>query len=269
MRDINEILEGFRQITLEEMDSVKLMNRVDTKFVLTEGQLAEFLEMCAVDYKVLTIEGKKVAGYESLYYDTADRVMYLRHLYGRKTRQKVRTRTYLDSGLTFLEIKRKDNHRRTRKKRMEIQREEFGDFAVNEKAVEYVAKKSWYRAEELQPALDVSFRRITLVNEEMTERMTIDRELKFNRDGACSSSTGRSVALEGIVIVEIKQDGLVKSVARERMHRLGIQEFRVSKYCIGTVLTCPELPNNRMKPKIRYINKLQKIWKNTQILTHR
>ena len=40
---MNEILKQFAPITLEEMSSVKLMNRTDTKFVTTMPMLLQLL----------------------------------------------------------------------------------------------------------------------------------------------------------------------------------------------------------------------------------
>lgn len=46
--------------------------------------------------------------------------MFRQHETGRKPRQKVRVRTYLNSNTTFLEIKKKDNHGKTAKSRVEV-----------------------------------------------------------------------------------------------------------------------------------------------------
>lgn len=41
--------------------------------------------------------------------------MYRMHHCGKKVREKIRVRTYLDTNDTFLEIKNKNNHGRTKK----------------------------------------------------------------------------------------------------------------------------------------------------------
>ena len=53
-----------------------------------------------------------------LYFDTDDYEMYRMHHAGRTVREKIRVRTYLDSLDTFLEVKNKNNHGRTKKKRI-------------------------------------------------------------------------------------------------------------------------------------------------------
>lgn len=75
-------------IHLEEMDSIKLMNRVDSKFVTTDQMLDRILEMADSRYRVLEVDGATVASYDSLYYDTADLAMYTAHQNGKLTRQR-------------------------------------------------------------------------------------------------------------------------------------------------------------------------------------
>ena len=102
---IKDLLSAFRPITLEEMDSVKLMNRIDTKYVTSEAVLQDVLRDAAeAGYRVLVTENSRVNPYDSLYYDTPALKMFADHHNRRLTRQKVRTRTYVTSGITFLEL---------------------------------------------------------------------------------------------------------------------------------------------------------------------
>ena len=43
MEEILGIVQGMKPITLDEMSGVKLMNRIDTKYVVTETQLHDIL----------------------------------------------------------------------------------------------------------------------------------------------------------------------------------------------------------------------------------
>ena len=56
---MTELLEQFPAITLEEMSAVKLMNRIDTKFVTTLPQLERLLEMAQGDYYAQEIGGER------------------------------------------------------------------------------------------------------------------------------------------------------------------------------------------------------------------
>jgi len=50
---ISNILNCFEPITLNEMDSVKLLNRVDTKFIYNEDKLIALLTALKENYRVL------------------------------------------------------------------------------------------------------------------------------------------------------------------------------------------------------------------------
>ncbi|MFM2228511.1 MAG: hypothetical protein RL664_1854 [Bacteroidota bacterium] len=54
--NISNILLDFEPISLLEMDRVKLMNRIDTKFAFSKKQLVQILPDLAADYKILEIE---------------------------------------------------------------------------------------------------------------------------------------------------------------------------------------------------------------------
>ena len=245
------IIEGFPAVSLQEMDSVKLMNRIDSKFLTDEDTLAGILlDANALGYRALQTEGSKTASYDTLYFDTPALKMFLDHHNRRLVRQKVRTRVYVDSGLTFLEIKRKNNHGRTKKKRMEIPAAEFKDFKADAGACSYLAEKSDYTADGITPSLETIFRRITLVNPAMTERVTIDRGVTFN-----NIRTSREASLKDSVIIEIKQDGRTQSTMRGILLDHRVKPIRVSKYCMGITLTDPAIKANRFKLKVRKIEK--------------
>ena len=245
------IIEGFPAVSLQEMDSVRLMNRIDSKYLTDEDTLAGILlDAKALGYKALQTEGGKTASYDTLYFDTPELRMFLDHHNRRLVRQKVRTRVYVSSGLTFLEIKRKNNHGRTKKKRMEIPASEFKGFNSDAGACAFLAAKSKYTAEGISPCLETIFRRITLVNPAMTERVTIDSGVAFR-----NVRTGREASLKNSVIIEIKQDGRTQSTMRGILLDHRVKPIRVSKYCLGVTLTCPGIKSNRFKLKVRKIEK--------------
>lgn len=114
----NELLQLFQPISLEEMDKVAFMNRVDTKYVFNSMQLKDILQEASKQYRILEVNSVRQHLYDSLYFDTPDYQMYYWHLYKRLNRYKIRFRKYVNSnGLTFLEIKFKDNKEKTYKKR--------------------------------------------------------------------------------------------------------------------------------------------------------
>ena len=164
-------LDGFAPISLEEMDAVKLMNRVDTKYLTDEATLAGVLrDAAAAGYRVLVADGARVSPYDSIYFDTEGLRMFTDHRNQKLHRQKVRTRAYVNSGQAFLEIKRKNNQGRTKKKRTGIPMAELPDFRADEAACRYLDDHSDFLAAQLLPTLETYFRRITLVNPDRTER---------------------------------------------------------------------------------------------------
>lgn len=244
-------LAGMEPITLEEMGSIKLMNRIDMKYLTREETLQKVLERAAAaHYRVLLTEGMRISPYNSVYFDTEGLRMFYDHRNRHLVRQKVRTRCYENSGATFLEIKRKNNHGRTKKKRMEIPREEFMSFGGDAAACDFLAQKSWFTAPQLSPVLSTAFQRITLVNPEMTERLTIDTQLCFR-----NFRTGHEATLQDAVIIELKQDGRASSAMRGIFLDLRVKPIRVSKYCVAVTLTDPGAMSGRFKVKVRAIEK--------------
>lgn len=239
-------------VTLDEMKGIRLMNRIDTKYVLPQRLLAPLLEQAAINgYRIQQIDGARACRYDTLYYDTPSREMYRLHHDRRLVRQKIRTRTYVESGFTFLEIKNKTNKGRTRKKRVAMSREAFGRFTDDAAADLFCRERCAYRPEDLSPSLSTRFLRMTLVDAGMSERVTVDTDLRFE-----NPRSGRCASIEGMAIVELKQDATKCSVIGGIMSRMGIKPLSVSKYCIGTVLTDPSVKANRFKPKLRRIDKI-------------
>ena len=249
--DLTPALERLAPVTLVEMDAVKLLNRIDSKYLTDEATLVAVLsDAAAAGYRALVVEGHKINRYNSVYYDTDGLRMFYDHHNRRLVRQKVRTRTYVESGQAFLEIKRKNNKGRTKKKRMEIPLAELMDFGADKSACDFLAEKSWFTEPELSPVLDTRFKRITLVNPAMTERLTIDTFLCFT-----NFRTGHQANLQNAVIIELKQDGRAESQMKNILLDHRVKPIRVSKYCIALTLTDPKAKTGRFKVKVRRIEK--------------
>ncbi len=91
---IQEILNQYEPITLEDMKEIRLMNRIDTKFVTTVPVLRQLLELAREDYFVQETGGLRISPYYTLYFDTEDCKMYQVHEAGHLVRQKLRIRSY-------------------------------------------------------------------------------------------------------------------------------------------------------------------------------
>ena len=112
------ILNAFDPISLKEMDSVKLQDRVDTKFMFRETILPKVLKDMVKDYKILEVANYRYSNYETLYFDTDDFTLYRQHHNGKLNRFKFRSRKYVESNLHFFEVKFKSNKGRTVKERI-------------------------------------------------------------------------------------------------------------------------------------------------------
>lgn len=245
---ISEKLFDFSPISLKEMGAVKLMNRVDTKFVTHRDNLIPFLELLRNSHMVQEIHGNRTSAYRTLYFDTEDKAMYTAHQAGKASREKIRMREYIGSDLVFLEIKDKNNRGRTKKVRIQIPG--WNEYE-NEEASHFLREKSLFALKEIAPHVQNSFDRITLVNKEKTERLTIDLNLKFyNIDNDTVYDLGN------IIVIELKQDGFCFSYSRQCLRQLRIHPKGFSKYCIGSALTNPHLKQNNFKDRIRQIKKM-------------
>ena len=242
---INELLEKLEPITLEQMSSIRLMNRTDTKFVTSKEKLAKLLELAQGEYYAQSIDGKKVANYMTTYWDTDDHIFYMEHHNKRAPRQKVRVRTYMDSGVTYLEVKTKNNHGRTKKKRIEVTEHDLTYCGEKEEFVQGLVHRDLCS---IHPTVRNQFHRITLVNYGKTERLTIDYDVQF-----LNYETGQNADVGPLVIIELKRDGYVYSPVLNMLKQLRIKPSGFSKYCIGSVITNRGLKHNLFKNRlVRY-----------------
>lgn len=247
---ISRLLGTMQPITLEQMKSIRLMKRTDKKYVTDMPRLLQLLALTRDSYYVQEIDGHRVATYRTVYWDTAGgHDMFRTHQCGHLPRTKVRARTYVDSNLSFLEIKKKNNHGKTSKKRIAVPsidavlHEQTGD--------DFLYERTGMRFDELVPAVGNRFKRITLVNHGKTERLTIDFDLHFD-----NLETGAEAVMDRVSIIELKRDGRIPSPILPLLRQLRIKPSGFSKYCIGSCITNDSLRVNRLKPRLRKIDRI-------------
>ena len=249
MDQLDKLLNEFIPISLKEMDSVSLQDRLDTKFMFNEALLPELLQQMKSRYFVIEINEKRYSHYETLYFDTAEFGLYLRHHNGRINRFKFRSRRYVESNLNFFEIKFKNNKGRTIKeriKRTELVRE------INDNARDFVRSISPIDPDSLVPKLWVNYRRLTFVNKTSAERLTIDMNLNF-------VDTSNTIFYKGLVIAEVKRSKAnEKSPFISLMRKYSVLEKSISKYCLGVITLNKNIKKNNFKPTLLYLNKLLK-----------
>lgn len=246
--DWSVLLPEMEAISLGSMDGVRLMNRCDTKFVLPLHQFAEVMERVPGHYFILEIRGRRIASYETVYYEWPSGRFYLDHVNGKLNRSKVRIRKYVESRLQFLEVKRKTNTGKTGKFRMCL---EEGASGLTEEGMAFLNRYISGDVRQLQAVMVNRFRRITLVNREMTERVTLDVDLEY-----ADQKGSNSIALPGLVIVEVKQERFSSSFIKTILRDLRIKRQGISKYCLGMTLLGLVRKTNNYKRKIRIIQKI-------------
>ncbi len=245
--EVLQIGAAVRQpISLAEVNQeAALQRRVDKKFLLTSSQLATLLAALDDDFAVMDIADRRIFGYSSTYFDTPDLDQFRAHRQGRRRRFKVRTRTYLDSGLCMFEAKLKGVRGETDKYRI--------PHPLGERTVMNDADRAFLATlldteygiamPELNPVMTVDYNRGTLVNPHSRERLTCDVQL-LCRD------KDREVAGPDLVVVETKSaDG--RGVADRVLADMGIRDLSMSKYCVGIALLHPHLPANRWNRVLR------------------
>jgi hypothetical protein len=251
LHSIESILQKFQPVSLMETTAVKLMNRIDRKFWFHFSLLGPLLDEIAQFYDVLEIDDKRLVNYQSIYFDTPDRQMYLHHHNGFRDRYKIRRRKYETSELGFLEIKRKTNKQRTIKKRIEVP---FTQGEIAEAERSFILENSPYGNQILNAVLFNQFNRISLVDKAKKERCTIDFAINLWNEN-------EKVSLENLVILELKRGkNLKSSPIVSVLKEFQIRQKGLSKYCTGRALLEPGIKMNRFKARL---NRLQnKILKN-------
>ncbi len=245
---LQKIAKSFDPITLSEMDTVQLMNRVDTKFVFTLETLIDILPELRKDYFLLNVDGVLLSEYKSLYFDDENFTFYFDHHNKRVNRFKVRYRKYVNSNLAFLEVKHK-NKGRTDKSRIRVS--DIPNDMSDEDAT--FVKNTGINAKKLVPSLLNNFSRLTFVNKAMNERLTIDIDLTF-------IWKNQTKKVNNIVIAELKQGKAMRnSPFYQAMKKRRIRPLKISKYTIGIIMLYGKknIKYNRFKKKLLKLIKLQ------------
>lgn len=245
--NFSRLLPQFEPISLAQMAHVALLERMDTKYVLAVAQLYKALMGLTEHYWVLDIEQVRLNHYQTLYFDTADFDLYMSHHAGRRQRYKVRSREYVNSHLSFLEIKAKTANNRTIKNRIQTPSLVTQLTSETNEFMNLYFPSDRYQ---LEPKLLNNFSRITLVSKQSPERLTLDLNLEF-----CNNQDG--VTLPGVAIAEVKKAGTHHtSHFIQQMRAMNVHPTGFSKYCVGVSMLYPAIKHNKFKPKLQLVHQL-------------
>jgi hypothetical protein len=240
-------IDSLPSVGLGELDSVSLLNRIDRKYVVKLSQLDFIFECLQSNYSILEINGIKIFTYENNYFDTPDLLFYKDHHNGYSNRLKVRSRRYVEAEMSFFEIKRKQNINRTNK-----YREKIPDIlsTLNEERRQVIQDFTRKDINEINLILKNNFSRVTLVNKNFTERVTIDCNLSFEDEK-------QVINFNDVAIIEVKQSkSSQNSELTSFLKTHQIREQSISKYIYGILLLHPEIKKNKFLSMIRKINSI-------------
>lgn len=230
------------------MDAVSFMSRVDTKYLFPVSMLGTLLSGLSGDYKILDINSQREFRYSTVYFDTPDYKFFNQHQTGKLVRDKVRLRTYETNSLTYLEVKHKTNNGRTVKSRIRSNNSSPLDDTGSQ---QFLSEKLAGATDLLHPVITSLFTRITLVNNNLSERVTVDFNIAY------TNNDGRKIELPNIAVAEIKRD---KASSRSVFHSIlknnGIRQSGFSKYCLGAAILNGVLRINNVKPVILKLKKI-------------
>lgn len=233
-------------VDLEELNATaELQTRVDRKYIVPRTALASILAELPAGSRVLEIDGERALRYASQYFDTPDLDSYLGAARGRRRRFKVRARTYVDSGGSFLEVKTRGGRSATVKARVPVHSDTLDDDAVayaTDLLQDAGIPDAPHVASTLEPVLVTRYRRATLLLPARTgddpSRGTIDTELTW------ISHDGRLLDLPAFVIVETKSGQRAGALDRA-LWRHGHRPATISKYGTGMAALHPRLPAHK------------------------
>jgi hypothetical protein len=237
-------------VSLAELDATAaLQTRVDRKYVLTPDEVAALLAVVGPPSRVLQIDDRRTFTYASTYYDTEDLDTFHQAARRRRRRYKVRARTYVDTGGTFLEVKTRAARGVTVKERVPA---EDAAPCLAPDAAEFVdgrlaaARITAPPSSGLRPVLSSHYRRTTLLAPDA--RVTLDTDLTWrlapgSGPGSGSDDGARWADVGDLVVVETKAGTAPSSVDR-LLWRAGHRPDRISKYATGLAVLRPELPDH-------------------------
>ena len=230
-------LDRLAHVSLDEVLALApLQSRRDRKYVLQRTEFPAFLADLPPTTRVLAIERRTLMGYQSVYFDTDSLHCFRSTARKRPQRAKVRTRTYLDTGRTWLEVKQRDRCGMTHKLRQPHARQDAYDLADGAAFVDAVQDR--VSAASLSPVLRTTYKRVTLLLDDAV-RATIDVGLQ-----CVDLRDGSTVSPDGLVLIETKSPA-GPSACDRLLWRHGHRPTKVSKYATGLCALHPELPSNR------------------------
>ncbi|UDY24049.1 polyphosphate polymerase domain-containing protein [Nocardioides sp. Kera G14] len=228
-------LPDLAPITLDELVAeAELLARVDRKYIVPCAEAWDALADVRQEARILEIDGRREFGYHSTYLDTPALTSFLSSGRAQRGRWKVRTRSYLDTGGSWLEVKTGGPRGQNVKQRIEAPE----DGTLTAEGLGFLAGIiGGGAADDLLPVLVTTYRRTTLLLPRSGARVTVDADLRWQ-----SLAHGGGLDLPGRVVIETKTGSTPSEVDRLLWSR-GHRPVRISKYGAGMAALHPDLPH--------------------------
>jgi len=247
LEDVKASVSDFEPIYLHQLSPEDQMTRFDQKFIFSSFLISDIIFELRDYYRILEIEERRLMSYQSEYFDTPDYSMYNDHHNGKANRFKIRLRKYVNTGDSFLEIKKKTNKGLMIKKRVAVNKSGI----ISTEAQNLINKKTPYKFSDLIKTVRSQFYRLTLQNICQHERLTIDCCLSLFFEG-------KSITLPGLGIMEVKKCNIHEtSKIKELLKNKAIYPTNFSKYCAGLAILSEKVKYNNFKKKILNINQYE------------
>ena len=245
--DLDKLVNGFEVTRLEDMKQIAFNERIDIKYFFSLKLLPWLITEIESNYRILMVENFLIQPYKTVYYDTPSLKLYLDHHNGKLNRYKLRKRLYMANNISFAEIKFKSNRGITFKKRVSTDKNLE---VLSEEDRIFFGKNTNLQADQLYPQATNYFNRITLVSKSEKERITMDFNLKLERNGMVAN-------LGNLVIAEVKKLRTEPvTLMEQKLQELGIKSSSFSKYCTAIAMIEENTKNNNFKIKVKDYKKV-------------
>ncbi len=265
--EINWLFRSFNPISLSSLNGkAEMLSRIDNKYVVCQDSLQKVIAEIADEFEILEINNRRAFTYNTRYFDDPKKNAYYEHHQGLRKGFKVRIRHYADADLCFVEVKLKGKRGMTLKHRLPYEQRRSDELSTD--AIDFA--KTTYSDHygksfdyDLRRALDLRYKRITLVAKTGKERMTIDTDLQF-------WSNEKSLKINSkMFIVETKSQygrGIADRGFR-KIHERPIK--KCSKYCIGMAALGQVRKWNQFIPTMRKLRLIDRSWSDQVSFTPR
>lgn len=245
----SDIFSTYKKIDATEFQPLVLSKQNAVKYLVPSSFIPELLSQCSDNYQLMETSGKSSVKSEVIYFDTTDLKFFSDHINGKQNRVKVRIKSSCSKETKTWEMRRRIN-----KGYVDVKRILFTDNhpEIDEEAEDKFGQFTDLEISSLVPMINVSYTRITLLNTELAERVTIDENLVFKSP----QNPDKAFNLSGLALIVVRKKRKASSYLTGLLMQKHIRKAVFSKYCLGVSLAIPDAKSNMYKPVLRNIDKI-------------